>query len=348
MVGVIIGLYSIVNTPANILFGRLVDRFGFRIPLVIGLAGDAVSMFLYSLCRFPFHLALVRSFHGFFGGIAGPATMTAVARQGGETRQGRTMAVYGVTIAAATLVGYGMSGFIASRFNYDAVFFGGAGLLAFGAFLAIFLKGNRQNSAAVETASPGETRSRILELVRRRTLISPYLTIFAQYFAMGGLVTLLPLIIKETGREAFHVGILMAVFSLLFIIVQVPVGALSDRLGRRGLLVAGLALGIMALVALPMAGNYPLMVAFMGLTGAAYGIIFPSVSAMLTDATAPGERGLATGIFHALLTAGVAVGAPVMGWAGGVLGLEAGLALSSIVLAVALVVTLSVRESRHS
>ncbi|MCJ7606185.1 MAG: MFS transporter, partial [Dehalococcoidales bacterium] len=234
MVGVIIGLYSLVNTPANILFGRLVDRFGFRIPLVIGLAGDAVGMFLYSVCRLPFHLALVRSFHGFFGGIAGPATMTAMAQHGGETRQGRTMAVYGMTIAAATLVGYGMSGFIASWVSYDAVFWGGAGVLGFGAVLAIFLPGSSKERVAVETAPPGETRPRILELIRRKALISPYLTIFAQYFALGGLVTLLPLFVKEAGREALHVGILMAAFSLLFIIVQIPVGALSDRLGRKG------------------------------------------------------------------------------------------------------------------
>ncbi|NQT13267.1 MAG: type I 3-dehydroquinate dehydratase, partial [Planctomycetes bacterium] len=48
------------------------------------------------------------------------------------------------------------------------------------------------------------------------------------------------LLVKEARREALHVGILMAAFSLLFIIVQVPVGALSDRLGRKGLLAAGL------------------------------------------------------------------------------------------------------------
>ena len=44
--GLIIGLYSIVNTPANILFGRLVDRIGHRIPLILGLAGDALGMLL--------------------------------------------------------------------------------------------------------------------------------------------------------------------------------------------------------------------------------------------------------------------------------------------------------------
>ena len=75
--GLVIGLYSIVNTPANILFGRLIDRVGYRFPLMAGLAGDATAMFLYSLTRTPLHLGLTRVFHGITGAIVGPATMSA-------------------------------------------------------------------------------------------------------------------------------------------------------------------------------------------------------------------------------------------------------------------------------
>ena len=44
-IGLIVGLYSIANTPANVVFGRLVDRFGSRRLLVAGLLGDCI---LYS------------------------------------------------------------------------------------------------------------------------------------------------------------------------------------------------------------------------------------------------------------------------------------------------------------
>ena len=40
--GLIIGLYSIANTPANVLFGRLVDKVGHRLPLIFGLLGDCL------------------------------------------------------------------------------------------------------------------------------------------------------------------------------------------------------------------------------------------------------------------------------------------------------------------
>ncbi|MBA7713085.1 hypothetical protein ES703_122083 [subsurface metagenome] len=55
---------------------------------------------------------------------------------------------------------------------------------------------------------------------------------------------------------------------------------------------------------------------------------------------------MATGLFHALLTAGVAIGAPIMGWAGGVVGIELGLVLSAGIMVLALVVAL--KALRHS
>jgi MFS family permease len=83
------------------------------------------------------------------------------------------------------------------------------------------------------------------------------------------------------------------------------------------------------------------MAVVMALYGTAYGILFPSISALVTDYTTPEERGLGTGIFHALLTAGVAIGAPIIGWVGGMLGVQLGLVLIPGIMVLALVVALT-------
>jgi MFS family permease len=344
IVGLIVGLYSITNTPANIFLGRLVDRFSYKLPLIIGLIGDAVGMFLYSLCRLPVHLALVRVLHGITGGVVGPATMSAIAYHGGGTRRGRAMAVYGMSLAAATLVGYGLSGFIASRMGYKVIFFVGGVLLIIGAVISLLLPGSGRRGLIEPRTSQGEGWQKARELLRRRGLIGAYCAIFAQYFTFGGVVTLLPLYISNLGMEAFHVGMLLAVFAIMFIILQMPVGLISDRVGRLGPTAAGLGLGIVALLLMPSITAFPWLIAAMAVYGIAYGTIFPSISAMVADQTAPEEHGMATGIFHALLTAGVAIGAPVMGWVGGVVGVPLGLMLSAGVMVIALIVALSIRK----
>ena len=341
IIGLIIGLYSLTNTPANILFGRLIDRLGYKVPLTAGLIGDALSMFFYSLCRLPIHLALVRVFHGTSGGLVGPATMSITADYSNGTQKGRAMAFYGMSIATATLVGYGLGGVIASRLGYKALFLFGTIMLAIGAMLSLLLPGARKKDSVTAKTSLGEGLDKAKGLLRRKGLTVAYSSIFAQYFAFGGVVTLLPLYVKNLGMEAFHVGMLLATFAIMFIILQFPSGALSDKVGRLIPTAAGLCLGVVSLVILPSLVTFPMLAVIMGLYGTAYGVLFPSISALVADYTIPEERGMATGIFHAFLTAGVALGAPVIGWVGGMIGVELGLILSSVIMILALVIALT-------
>ncbi len=315
LIGLIIGLYSLTNTPANILFGRLIDRIGYRLPLVSGLIGDAMSMFLYSVSRSPLHLALVRVLHGTTGALIGPATMSAMADYGTEREKGRVMSFYGIALAAATLVGYGLSGIIASRLGFRTVFLFGGALLIAGVVLSLWLPGKNQGSTDTKAYSGGGF-ARVEGLLKRKGLFIAYCSIFAQYFAFGGVVTLLPLYVQNLGMAAFHVGMLLALFAIMFIVLQFLGGAFSDRAGRLTPIVFALSLGIVSLLALSSVTTFPLLAVSIALYGTAYGLLFPSISALVVDHTTPDERGLATGVFHALLTAGVAAGAPVMGWAG--------------------------------
>ena len=191
----------------------------------------------------------------------------------------------------------------------------------------------------------GETLKQIKGLLSRKGLTTSYYSIFAQYFAFGGVVTLLPLYVRNLEMEAFHIGMLLAIFAIMFIILQFPSGALSDKVGRLVPSAAGLSLSIVSLVILPSVTTFPLLVVVMALYGMAYGLLFPSISALIADHTIPAERGMASGLFHALLTAGVAIGAPIMGWIGEIMGVELGLALSASILVLALVATL--RALRH-
>ncbi|MFC2070549.1 MFS transporter [Chloroflexota bacterium] len=335
--GLIVGLYSITNTPANILFGRLIDKIGYRIPLVAGLIGDTLSMFLYSLCRLPVHLGLVRAFHGISGALVAPATMSIFASYRG-TSKGRSMAFYGISLAIANLIGFGLSGVIASRLGYNTVFYLGGGLLGIGVVLSLFLPGGRN---AATDKPPATTFKHITGLLGRKGLTVSYCSIFAQYFTFGGVVTLLPIYLKSMGMEAVHVGILLAAFAVMSVIIQFPGGILSDKVGRLIPAIIGLGLGIIALAILPSLKSFTLMIAVMALYGTAFGFLFPSVSAMVAENTLPEERGMATGIFHALLTAGVAIGAPVIGWLGGWLGVQQGMFIIPVILALALPVAIT-------
>ncbi|GAH16429.1 unnamed protein product, partial [marine sediment metagenome] len=110
--GFIIGMYSIVNTPANIGFGPLVDKFGRKIPLIIGLGGDAICMFLYSLCSTSLQLLVVRGLHGLAGAVLGLATASMVADYSPTEKRGKGMGFYAIVMSLAPLVGMMICGII--------------------------------------------------------------------------------------------------------------------------------------------------------------------------------------------------------------------------------------------
>ncbi len=340
-IGLIVGLYSITNTPANVIFGRLVDRFGSRRLVAAGLLGDSISMFLYSLCRLPLHLVLLRTFHGITGGLVGPATMSVTAKQASPTQKGRAMGYYGMSLGAATLVGYGLSGALVSVSGYNLVFYVGALLSLVGVFVALLMPRERALAGIGTKASFQKSLKKVSELVRRRGLIACYCSIFAQYFTFGGVVTLLPLYVKGLGMSVLHVGMLFTAFAIVFVLLQFPSGSLSDKMGRKLPTTIGLCLCVSTLAVLPTSETFVTLCLLMSLYGVAYALIFPSISALLADHTSAEEHGTATGIFHALLTLGVALGAPVMGWIAGQTTIEFGLTVSGVAAILAMIVVLA-------
>jgi len=340
MVGVIVGLYSIINTPANIVFGRLIDRVGNKTPLIVGLIGDALSMVLYAFSRSPLHLALVRMLHGATGALVAPSTMSIIANYSGREKKGRSMSLYGMSLAGASLIGYPVSGLIASRLGFNALFFFGAIVVALSMLLSLTLPGARRIEVTAVEPSRGEIIQKVKSLLIRKGLVLSYVAIFAQYFTFGGVVTLLPIHVERMDMGAFEVGMLLAAFSVMFVITQFPSGAVSDRVGRLQPIVAGLLCIILSLAVLPLLSGFSLLAAAVALYGVGYGFLFPSISALIADHTSIGERGLATGIFHALLTAGVAIGAPVIGWVGSIVGTKIGLLITPIPVVFTLVIAL--------
>ncbi len=95
-------------------------------------------------------------------------------------------------------------------------------------------------------------------------------------------------------------------------------------------------------------GNPHALALLMVLYGTSYALLFPSISAIVADYTTPDERGRASGVFHALLTVGVALGAPVMGWVAETVGIKWGLALCGGAAALALPVVLTALRQRQT
>src|SRR3989454_11725279 len=191
-------------------------------PLQLGLLWDAPSLFLYSLATTPLLLALVRVSHGIGSGLAGPSSMAPIADTSAPERKGRAMALYGMSLALAVVIGFGIAGPTVARFGYSVLFYVlSAGLLA-GFVIAIPISEPPQRAS---TAMPWR---RLGSYAGRPSPAAGYAAISSLYFILAAFVALVPLHLQqELGYRALAVGPSFTSFRILSLLVHYSAGVLA-------------------------------------------------------------------------------------------------------------------------
>lgn len=318
LTGVIVGLYSAVHAPANILFGRYVDRTGRKRPLAIGLFWDAASLLLYVAASSPLLLVLARISHGIGGGLVGPSSMSLVADTAPAERKGRVMALYGTAIAFGVILGNGLAGPLVgaagsgrplqpSDFHY--LFFVLAATLVAGGAVALTIREPETKS------EPGRFRWAVLRgYLPRANPMAGYFGIFTLYFILGGFVLLVPLHLKAAlGYGPRDVAFAFTMFAVLSLLFHYPAGMLADRFGPAGPSLIGYMALAAAMAAIPLSSNGTHVFAAMALFGLGHGFLFSTSSTLVTRAADRENLGVYSGLFYTVLVLGVAIGAPMMG-----------------------------------
>jgi MFS family permease len=124
---------------------------------------------------------------------------------------------------------------------------------------------------------------------------------------------LLPLFFAGAGLDLGEVGVLAAVYPGVWGVTQLATGALSDAVGRKSLIVTGMALQAGAFAAIvPFAGFLPWLVAMAAL-GLGTALVYPTLLAVVADVVHPSQRASATGVYRFWRDAGYVVGALLAG-----------------------------------
>ena len=124
----------------------------------------------------------------------------------------------------------------------------------------------------------------------------------------------------DAGLSIAWVPLVMVVMSLFYSLSSYPAGALSDRVGRRGLLVAGLLVLVLADLVLAFGGSIASMMIGVALWGLHMGLTQGGLSSMVADTAPKPLRGTAFGVFNLASGLALLVGSVVAGllwdWSG--------------------------------
>jgi MFS family permease len=138
---------------------------------------------------------------------------------------------------------------------------------------------------------------------------------------------LFPLFFAAAGLSLSHIAVLSFVYPATWGVLQLGTGALSDRWGRRPLIVWGMVLQGIALVGIAAARGYAPWIAGAALLGVGTALVYPSLLAAVGDVAQPHRRGAAVGTYRLWRDSGYAVGALVAGALADLLGMSAAIAV---------------------
>ena len=166
---------------------------------------------------------------------------------------------------------------------------------------------------------------------------------------------LFPLFFASTGLTLREIGVLAAIYPGTWGLLQLLTGALSDRLGRKPLIVAGMWTQAVAIGLILVTRGFWPWAATAALLGAGTALVYPTLLATVGDVAHPEWRASAVGVYRLWRDGGYALGALLaglvadllgIGWAIGVV--AALTALSGLVVAVVMYETLPARTNQNT
>lgn len=153
-----------------------------------------------------------------------------------------------------------------------------------------------------------------MDKLNHRIFSTLFFSIFATVSGVGIVVPLLPVYAHQSGASGFAIGLIFGAFSISRTLFLPYFGRLSDRKGRKPIIVPGLlAYALISALFMASTGVASLILVrfFQGIASAA---LMPVIQAYVGDITPPGREGATMGVFNLSMFFGLGIG-PLLGGA---------------------------------
>ncbi len=313
--------FGVVKALANLFAGRLSDRIGRKDVLVagwfVGLPVPLLIIFAPSWGWVVFANVLL----GINQGLCWSTTVIMKIDLVGPARRGLAMGLneaagYGAVSLAAIAAGY-LAATYALR---PQPFLLGVAFALAGLLLSLFFvresRGHARHEAAMLTSPAGQAAASapqtpppdqqaappsfkdifLFTSWKNRTLFSVSQAGLVNNLNDGLAWGLFPLFFAAHGLSIAQIGLLAGIYPGVWGATQLLTGALSDRVGRKGMIVAGMLLQGVAIGLIPFTQGFAWWAVDLILLGLGTALVYPTLLAAVSDVVHPSWRASAVGV----------------------------------------------------
>jgi MFS family permease len=319
--------FGFVKAATNFFAGRLGDVFGRRRVLLVGWIFAVPVPFLVMWAPSWGWIILANVLLGINQGLAWSTTIIMKIDLAGPQQRGLAMGLNefaGYLAVALAALG---TGWVAQAYGLrPEPFYLGIAFVAAGLALSILFVRETTAHVALETASHRQhpTTATFASVPGTREIFAMASWRHPALFgaSQAGLVTnlkdglawgLFPLFFAAGGMSVGQIGTLAFIYPALWGLLQLWTGPLSDRLGRKRLIAAGMAVQGTALLLIGAVTGFWSWFAASALLGLGTALVYPTLLAAVADVAHPTWRGSAVGVYRLWRDSGYAFGALLAG-----------------------------------
>ena len=338
--------FGLAKAFANLGAGGLADRYGRRRVLIAGWLVGIPAPLMVALAPSWSYVIAANALLGISQGLAWSMALNMKIDLAGPKRRGLAVGFNESVgyMGVATMAYFAAS--LASTFGLRPVpFLIGTAIAVVGFTLAFLTKETwprREAEGDVSWRSFATNRRLILDPTVRAASFGG----FATNLKDGLLWGLLPLLLIARGVSLTGIGLVVALYPLVWAVTQFASGPLSDRFGRRTFIVPGFLIQALGLGLLVTQRSYASTAASAVVLGVGTGMVYPTLIALASDAAIPRWRASAIGAYRFIRDLGYVGGGLLGGLVADLFGIEIALGSGVVfVLAAGAVIAVNRRRS---
>jgi MFS family permease len=349
--------FGLIKALANLVSGQLADMWGRKRVLVIGwLVGLPVPFMIIAAPTWKWIIA-ANVLLGLSQGFAW--SMTVIMKVDLVGPKGRGLAVGLNEFAGYFALGITayLTGYIASRYGLrPAPIYLGVGYALLGTILSALVVRDTRHHVRVEAAGAEHKAQplRFREIFaltswRNRNLFGACQAGLVNNLNDGMSWGIFPLFFISLGLGVERIGILKAIYPIVWGGLQILTGPLSDRWGRKALIVGGMWIQAAGLFLTGATIHFGWWIAGSALLGIGTAMVYPTLIAAVSDASQPTWRARSLSVYRFWRDLGYAIGALSAGLIADRFGFAAAIfVIAALTFASGAIAALAMQEGRTS
>jgi MFS family permease len=350
-------VFGVTKAVTNYLAGRWSDASGRKRVLVAGWLVAVPVPFMLMWAPSWSWVLWANALLGVSQGLTWSTTVIMKIDLVGAQRRGLAMGLNEFAGYAAVAGAALLTGWIAARHGLrPAPFYPGVLFVAIGLALSILMVRDTSGHVMLESRQhvASSTVPDARDVFWRTTLTDRNLSSISQAGLVNNLNDgmawgLFPLVFADANMNIGRIGALAAIYPAIWSVVQLGTGAMSDRIGRKGLIVGGMWIQALAIVVVIFSARFISFATGLALLGIGTAMVYPTLLAAIGDVAHPSWRASSVGVYRLWRDLGYAIGALLAGITADVVGLEGAMWLvATLTFTSGLVAAVRMSETHHA